>query len=192
MNINLRKANAIQSEIRKLIASKETLDALSITEYTGDIAGTMEIALVNFRTDVTRKVALNTALFNIRKNVAKANAAVGISETLTDIELIDATMAVYSAVATKQVAKSLSEINARVEKMKATATDASTRMYGDRFSNVETSVVEQSDIDFAKDSVKSLKRNKQTLQDKLLTLNVNTTINISDVDAMVLKIEGIL
>lgn len=192
MNINLRKANAIQSEIRKLIASKETLDTLSITEYTGDIAGTMEIALVNFRTDVTRKVALNTALFNIRKNVAKANAAVGISETLTDIELIDATMAVYSAVATKQVAKSLSEINARVEKMKSTATDASTRMYGDRFSSVETSVVEQSDIDFAKDSVKTLKRNKQTLQDKLLTLNVNTTINISDVDAMVLKIEGIL
>jgi hypothetical protein len=57
---------------------------------------------------------------------------------------------------------------------------------------VETSVVEQSTIDGAKDSVKHLKRNKQTLQDKLLALNVNTLINIDTVDEMVLKVEGIL
>jgi hypothetical protein len=57
---------------------------------------------------------------------------------------------------------------------------------------VETSVVEQSTIDAAKQKVKELKRQKQTLQDKLLTLNVNTTITISDVDTDVLKVEGII
>jgi len=65
-------------------------------------------------------------------------------------------------------------------------------MYGDRFTSVETSVVEQSTIDGAKLNVKQLKREKQTLQDKLLALNVNTVINIDTIDEMVLKVEGIL
>jgi hypothetical protein len=189
--INLRKANAVQSEIRKAISSSGVSDTVSITEYTTDIAGGVEKAMDDFAIDVTRKVALNTALFNIRKSVAQANANMGISDILADVELIDATMAVYSNIATKQVAKTLDEINARIEKMKTTPTNEG-RIYGDRYNTVETSVVEQSTIDAAKAKVKELKREKQTLQDKLLTLNVTTVINISDVDVMVLKTEGIL
>lgn len=190
--INLRKANALQSEIRKAISSSGVSDTASITEYTKDVAGGLEKAMADYATDVMRKLALNTALFNIRKSVAQANASNGISDILTDVELIDAKMAVYSAVATKPVAKTLDEINARVEKLKVTTQDASARMYGDRFTSVETSVVEQSTIDGAKLNVKQLKREKQTLQDKLLALNVNTVIDIDTVDEMVLKVEGIL
>ena len=190
--INLRKANAVQSEIRKAISSSGVSDTASITEYTKDVAGGLEKAMADYATDVMRKLALNTALFNIRKSVAQANASNGISDILTDVELIDAKMAVYSAVATKPVAKTLDEINARVEKLKVTTQDASARMYGDRFTSVETSVVEQSTIDGAKLNVKQLKREKQTLQDKLLALNVNTLIDIDTVDEMVLKVEGIL
>lgn len=190
--INLRKASAVQSEIRKAISSSGVSDTASITEYTKDVAGGLEKAMADYATDVMRKLALNTALFNIRKSVAQANASNGISDILTDVELIDAKMAVYSAVATKPVAKTLEEINARVEKLKVTTQDASARMYGDRFTSVETSVVEQSTIDGAKLNVKQLKREKQTLQDKLLALNVNTVINIDTIDEMVLKVEGIL
>jgi hypothetical protein len=192
--INLRKANALQSEIRKAISSSGVSDTATITEYTKDIAGGLEKAMADYATDVMRKLALNTALFNIRKSVAQANASNGISDILADVELIDAKITVYSAVATKAVAKTLDEINARVEKLKATPTDASraSAIYGDRYSTVETSVVEQSTIDGAKLNVKQLKREKQTLQDKLLALNVNTVINIDTIDEMVLKVEGIL
>jgi len=191
--INLRKANAIQSEIRKAINSSGVQETLNITEYTQNVATEFEFAKDAFAVDVTRKVALNTALFNIRKSVAQANATVGISNILADVELIDATMTVYSTVASKQVAKTIEEINARIEKIKATPADsARASIYGDRFNNVETTVVEQSTIDIAKQKVKQLKREKQTLQDKLLELNVNTLIEISDVDVMVLKVEGIM
>lgn len=164
---------------------------MSVTEYTTSVVDALEKATVSFANDVTRKVALNTALFNIRKSVAQANANNGISDILADVELIDAKMAVYSNIATKEVAKSVNEIVARIEKMKATPTNES-RIYGDRYNNVETSVVEQNTIDHAKQMVKQLKREKQTLQDKLLALNVNTVINISAADEMVLKVEGIL
>jgi hypothetical protein len=189
MNINLRKANAIQSEIRKAISSSGVSDTAAITEYTKDIAGGLEKAMADYATDVTRKVALNTALFNIRKSVAQANASNGISDILADVELVDANITVYNAVATKAVAKSIHEITSRIEKLKTVPTES--RIYGHR-DTVETSVVEQSTIDGAKHIVKQLKRDKQILQDKLLTLNVNTVINIDNVDEMVLKIEGIL
>ena len=191
--INLRKANALQSEIRKAISSSGAKDTLSVNEYTTSVVDALEKATEVFANDVTRKVALNTALFNIRKSVAQANAKNGISDILADVELIDATMAVYSTIATKEVAKSVSEIVARIEKLKASTTDTSTRaIYGDRYNTVETSVVEQNSIDHAKQMVKQLKREKQALQDKLLTLNVNTAIEINTVDEMVLKVEGIL
>lgn len=192
--INLRKANAVQSEIRKAISSSGVSDTATITEYTKDIAGVLEKAMADYATDVTRKVALNTALFNIRKSVAQANANNGISDILADVELLDAKITVFSALATKAVAKTLDEITSRVEKLKATPADAAGRsaIYGDRYNNVETSVVEQGTIDGAKQIVKQLKREKQILQDKLLTLNVNTVINIDLTDEMVLKIEGIL
>ena len=193
MEITLRKANALQSEIRKAISSSGSKDTVSVTEYTTSIVDALETACKNYATDVTRKVALNTALFNIRKSVAQANAKSGISDILADVQTVDAVMAVYSGVATKEVAKSVDEIVARVEKLKTATADTSTRaIYGDRYNTVETSVVEQSTIDAAKQKVKELKRQKQTLQDKLLTLNVNTTITISDVDTDVLKVEGII
>ena len=192
--INLRKANALQSEIRKAISSSGVSDTATITEYTKDIAGGLEKAMADYASDVMRKLALNTALFNIRKSVAQANASNGISDILADVELIDAKITVYSAVATKAVAKSLDEITSRIEKLKTAPADATVRsgIYGDRYNTVETSVVEQSTIDGAKQIVKQLKREKQTLQDKLLALNVNTLINIELTDEMVLKVEGIL
>ena len=192
MQITLRKANAVQSEIRKAIAAKNVSDTVSITEFTKNVDGVLSKAMTDFTTDVTRKVALNTALFNIRKNVARVNASAGVSDILADIELIDANMAVYSAVSTKDVAKTLTEITARIEKMKAATGSATDRIYGDRYNTVETTVVEQSVIDGSKEVVKKLKREKQALQDKLLTLNVNKTIDIDHVDEMVLKLEGII
>jgi vacuolar-type H+-ATPase subunit I/STV1 len=165
---------------------------VAVNEYTSDVAGGLEKSKAEYAGDINRKVALNVALFNIRKSVAQANATSGISDILADVQTIDAVMTVYSGVATKAVAKSVEEITARVEKLKTAPADSSSRIYGDRYNTVETSVVDQSTIDMAKAKVKELKRQKQTLQDKLLALNVNTTITITDTDAMALKTEGII
>jgi uncharacterized protein YdcH (DUF465 family) len=192
--INLRKASALQSEIRKAISSSGVSDNVIITEYTKDVAGFLEKAVADYVADVTRKVLLNTALFNIRKRVSQANTNKGISDILADVELIDARIAVYNSVSSKSVAKSLDEITSRIEKIKTHPDASSTRVFlhDDRFINVETSVVEQGTIDSSKQFVQELKRQKQTLKDMLLTLNVNSTIDISDFDEMVLKTEGIL
>ena len=193
MEINLRKANAIQAEIRRAINASDAKDTLSVTEFTQNVSGEFIKAVESFRMEITRKVALTTALFNIRKSVGEANATAGINSILAEVQGIDAEMAIYSGVAIKQPAKTLDEINARIEKIKNAPAD-STRasIYGDRYSNVETSVVVAEQIAEAKDKVRSLKRQRQNLQDKLLALNVNTLITIAGVDENVLKLEGIL
>ena len=91
-----------------------------------------------------------------------------------------------------KVAKNLDEINARLEKLKNQTGDSASRIYGDRYNTVETTVVDQETINAAKAKVKELKRQRQNFQDKLLSLNVNQQITITAADEAVLKEEGIL
>ena len=129
---------------------------------------------------------------NIANHLATANATAGINTMLGDIEALDQVMAVYSNVAVQPVAKSFDEINARIEKLKAAPQDHRSAIYGDRYSSVETSVVSQEAINTAKDKVKELKRQRQAMQDKLLSLNVNTLITIKPEDETLLTQEGII
>ena len=192
MEINLRKANAVQAEIRKAINAHAVDSNVSVSEFTQDLNGAILSAKDAYLTNLNRKVALTTALYNIRKSVANANATAGINGILTDVQRIEAVMALYSGVAGQTVSKSLAEIEARLEKIKSAPADARSSIYGERYNNVETSVVEQTTVDNAKAQVKELKRERQNLQDKLLALNVNSLITISAADEAVLKAEGIL
>jgi len=191
MEINLRKANAIQAEIRKAISGVKLEATVSVTEYTENISEALVTAAVAYQRANERKIALTKALYNIRNSVANANATAGINTLLGNVEALDQEMAIHSQIATQSVAKPLGEVTARVEKLKVTPNTES-RIYGDRYNTVETSVVTQSAIDVAKLQVKDLKRQRQALQDKLLSLNVNTPINISAADEALLTEEGIL
>ena len=194
MQVNLRKANAIQSEVRKAINNVKTDVNTTVTEFTVSIVDAMVKAQDEFLSAVKRKEQLNTALFDIRAAVGRANAQAGIGDLLAEVERIDGKMNIISVVANATASKSFDELLARVNKLKANTTGDNTRLslYGDRYSNVETTVVDQATIDAAKAEVKALKRAKQDLQDKLLNVNVGTTITLSEDTVKVLKEEGIL
>jgi hypothetical protein len=193
MQVNLRKANAIQAEIRKAISAVKLELNVAVTEYTVDIPAGLAAAELNFITAIQRKEALNKVLFNIRTQVGKANAASGISDVLAEVQRVDAVLTIVGTVANPAEAKPLSEITARIEKMKANVSaDARTALYGERYNNVETSVVTQQMIAQYKTKMKELKREKQALQDKLLTLNVGTNITLDAGEVDLLKDEGIL
>jgi hypothetical protein len=194
MQVNLRKANAIQSEIRKAINAVKTEVSVSVSEFTPDIEKAVTDAQTEFLNAVKRKEQLNAVLFEIRSAVGRANVQSGVSDLLAEVQNIDAKMAIFTTVSSATAAKTVDELKARVEKLKSTSSEQSARMavYGERYNNVETSVVSQSVLDKFKAEVKTLKRAKQDLQDKLLNLNVATTIALSANSVSVLKEEGIL
>ena len=192
MEINLRKANAIQAEIRKAITAVKAENTVNVTEFTQDVAGTISKAAADYKAAVDRTIQLTTALYNIRNSVAEANANAGVNTILGQVEAVDKLMGIHSIVAGVQVAKTLDEINARLEKLKNQTGDSASRIYGDRYNTVETTVVDQETVNAAKAKVKELKRQRQNLQDKLLSLNVNQQITITAADEAALKEEGIL
>ena len=194
MQINLRKANAIQSEIRRAINDTNSVqNTVGLTEYSKDVQADLNKATADWQKAIQRKIALTDALYTIRTAVSSANALYNVNGILTEIARIEAVMAIHSQVAILEVAKDIEEINGRIEKMKNTPSDSPrSALYGERYNQVSTSVVTKLDVETAKESVKLLKRNRQELQDKLLGLNVTTQINLADEVVAVLKDEGIL
>ena len=191
MQINLRKANAIQAEIRKAISSVNAANTVTVTEFTQNVEAVLGKAEKEYNEAVFKKVSLNSALFKIRAAVGKANAESGINEFLAQVQELEALIAIKNGVASAQVRKDSAEISARIEKLKTSTSDRSV-LYGDRYNNVETSVVSQLEIDKAKNDVKALKRLRQDLNDKLLQLNVNTLITLSEDTVATLKEEGLV
>lgn len=192
MEINLRKANAIQAEIRRAFNAVEVKNTIQVTEFTQDVAAEVNGASVVYQLGLQRKEQLNTALYNIRKSVANANATAGINVILGEVECLDQMIKMLGDVASLQVAKPLDEVNARLEKMRQAPQDTRSAIYGDRYNNVDVSVVTSEVVTNAKARVKTLRRERQALQDKLLALNVNTLITVGQEDLAVLKEEGIL
>lgn len=194
MQINLRKANAIQSEIRRAINETGNVPStVSVSEYTKDVSVEVQKATVEWQLALQRKVALTNALYAIRTAVAAANANHNVNDLLTEVARTEAVMAINSQVANMEVGRSLDEIQGRIQKLKEAPVDSPrAALYGERYNQVATSVVTEADVANAKEAVKILKRQRQDLQDKLLGLNVTTQINLSDETVAVLKGEGIL
>lgn len=191
MQINLRKANAVQSEIKKALSAVRLETSVTVTEFTDNVEATINKGATDLDAALVQKRRLIGALFEIRTAVGRANAGASIGDTLAAVEQIDQEMAVVSAMTTVKARTGLNEINARIEKAKANTSERMS-LYGDRLSAVETTVVDQTKIDAAKAEVKQMKRAKQALQDKLLQLNVNTLIELSEATTATLKDEGIL
>ena len=191
MEINLRKANAIQAEIRRAISAVEAKDTISVSEYAADVAGEVSAAEVDYINAMTRKEALTVALYNIRKSVASANATAGVGQILGDIEKIDSIIKLLETtinVRTRMV--SVDEISKRLEKLRNAPSD-SARLYG-RTDEVSTGVVSDIHKSAVKQRIKGMRKARQELQDKLLSINVNTLISVSIDDAKLLGEEGIL
>ena len=192
MQINLRKANAIQAEIRRAISSVHAKDAVSITEFTSDVEAVLSRGTLEFMQALQRKEALNKALFQIRKAVGRANVECGISDVLADIESLDAQIAIKNQIANAAIRKDTSEINARIAKMKQSTGERAAVLYGDRYNSVETTVVSENDVATAKSILKTMKRDRQALNDKLLQLNVNTLVELTDFTKLTLQEEGLI
>lgn len=192
MEINLRKANAIQSEIRSAINGISFANTITVSEYDAQPEEVIAKANETFKKDYHRKMQLNNALFDVRSKVARANAAAGISDVLAQIAVIDSQIANETKVSQLSVRKSAEEICARIEKFKTAPATERSVIYGDRYNNIETGFVDAEVVEGAKKLIKNFKRERQNLSDKLLQLNVTTTIVLKDDSMATLKEEGIL
>lgn len=190
MNISLRKANVIQNNILEAIKNIKVDLEIEINEFQAPeavIKAANDLVIVNDQ----RRAKLLTAYYNIRGLVAQANSNAGIDLMLTKAAFIDKRIVQLADVTGSSVMIDAPVIEGKLEKIKARPADARASLYG-RDDIVTTAVLIQSQIDQFKKQVKDLKKQKQTINDEVLELNIKTEIPLNEDVTSILAAEGLI
>jgi len=191
MNITLRKASAIQNSINDAVKSIKVELTVELNEFVN-----VETALAKANGDMVandgRRQRLTMALYNIRALVGTANAQSGIDTNLAKAAFIDKRIGQLEELAKATEITDLDVIQGKLDKIKNDKGETSRRSIYGYSDTVSTSVISKAQIDQAKAEILNLKKQKQTLNDEILELNIKTEIPLSDEVVASLQAEGLL
>lgn len=180
MKVSLRKANAlqqlVQSELNDSISAVATIGRFDNPEAVVNEAALKLIAAVD------KKILLTDVLYSIRKKVSAAGATSGVSDLLADLAANEKRSQFIRELAkVTQFAQDKETVLAALEQLK-TEKDA----YGRYNNSFNVGLLTKETVDKYKSTVNTLRREKQTISDKLLHLNVATEIELDESEVAVL------
>jgi hypothetical protein len=184
MKFNLRKTNTIQVAINETVKGLEFNAMASINEFQ-DSDKEILAASGKFSRNLARRIALLDALYEIRKAVATANYNAGIDGRLADIARLERDVQFYGMYANSSVITDAAVINGKLEKIRV-------RKEESYCETVDTSIFTETEVEGFKGIVSAAKKQKQKLQDELITWNIRTEIEFSDATVTTLTNENIL
>lgn len=187
MKITLRKANALQQAITEAVAGLELTTDVQINEFERPTAK-IEEAKNKFSTHMITRSKLMGVQYEIRRAVARANAEAGINDLLADVASLEKDIGLYQRLVKVRPALENDVIVGKLGKIKGRAED---QFYG-REEFVQTSIFTQEEIEEFKTKLAFFKKQKVSLQDSLLELNVQTEIEVSDESEKLLARAGII
>jgi hypothetical protein len=190
MNITLRKASALQNSIQEAIKAVKIETTVEFNEFQNPETELPDANTRVFAADSKRSDLL-MALYTIRGLVGVANANAGIDAKLTQAAYLDKRVAQLQEMAESKEATDLSIIKGKLDKIRNRKEESRASLYG-RDDTVSTSVLSKGQIDSVKIMIRDLKKQKQTLNDEILELNVRTQIELNGVVEGVLSTEGLL
>ena len=188
MKITLRKANALQNAIQDHIKTIDISATLSLNEFQVPQAE-LSIARNTLIANDNRRASLTMALYAIRALVGKMNAVSGVSDYLARAAYIDKRIGQLKTLAESTVVEAETVLNGKLEKLRTT--DSKNRMYGYN-DNVSTGVLKQEQIDDFKKVMSDLKKEKQSINDKVLELNIKTEIELIEEVVSILQAEQLV
>lgn len=189
MEISLRKANKIQTTINDVVKSIPLTSTVSISEFHNH-KKVIEDATTTLTANIERVIALNAAMAELRHSVGVKNSTSQINTLLTTIAHIEKNITLFTGLSNCYVALDEAVIVGKLEKIRQ-RTDDSHMSYG-RSDDVTTSIMTQTQIDKARETIAVNKKSKQKIQDQILELNISTKITLSDTTIAVLASENLL
>jgi hypothetical protein len=190
MNITLRKANAIQLSILDAIKSINIKTTIALNEFQ-EITKEVSLAQSTLMTNDGRRHELLVAMYNIRQLVSTANCQAGIDVKLSTSALLDKRIAQLEELSKIEPMTSLEVVSGQLDKIKARPADARTSLYG-HSDTVSTTVLTKDHLEKIKSDIKSMKKQKQKLNDELLELNIRTEVTLSESVVTTLTSEGLI
>jgi hypothetical protein len=187
MNISLRKAAALQNAIQETMRSIKVEPAIRVNEFVNP-----ERVITDANTTLVendgRRVALTIAYYNIRSLVGAANVSCGINMKLATAAFVDKRIAQLAELTDAGV-RDIGVVSRRLDKIRSS--DTSTSMYG-REETVMTSVLTEDQVAAFKSELQALKKQKQSLNDEILELNIKTEIPLGEHTVTTLNSEGLI
>ena len=179
MKITLRRANALQNSIQDHLKTIDTKVSVSLNEFQ-DPEGVVAVARGELLANDMRRAQLTKALYKIRASVGKQNVYVGISDLLADAAYIDKRLSHLKGLTESDATESHVVLKGKLDKIANNKSDR--HMYG-YTDTVSTGVLSLDQINGFKGDIRELKKQKQSINDKVLELNVRTEIEL-DADTL--------
>ncbi len=172
MNITLRKANALQNSIQDHIKTVEVNTSVTLNEFQ-DPVKELACAREGVVANDTRRNKLTKALYAIRAKVGRANTESGVADLLTDAAYIDKRLGQLKGLTEGKVAEAEEVVAGKLQKLREAEAKSRIYGYGD---TVDTGVLTPEQVESYKAEIRALKKEKQSINDKVLELNVRTEI----------------
>jgi len=188
MKISLRKANALQNAIQDHVKTIEVSTSISLNEFQNP-----EFELTAARNQLMAndqiRYKLTRALYSIRAQVGKANSDSGVSALLADAAFIDKRLAQLRSLTESTKAEGMDVIKGKLRKI---AEDKGERRMYMRDESVTTGVLTDVQIENYQAEMRVWKKEKQSINDKVLELNVRTEIELDEQVVDILTTQGLV
>jgi hypothetical protein len=172
-NLTLRKANAIQATILEYMSTHEVKPTVSVNEF-APVQDQIDKARLAFSDYVKVRSDLNIILYGIRAEVSKTNSDCGIDAVLTKMAQMEKQMAFTKTIVAMGCQTPIEVLEGKVAKLKS---QKEGEYYG-RGSDISTTVISEAELAELKSTVALYAKEKAKLQDKLLSLNIETKIQL--------------
>lgn len=190
MNISLRKASALQNSINDTVKGIQFNVQVKLNEFQ-DPEVEIARASAELKNNLERRDSLTKSLYEIRKSVSIANTQAGIDNKLADVAHLEKQIQFYNGLAGNSVREDSKVITGKLEKIRNDKGESRRSIYG-YSDTVDTSVLTREDLDCFRREVAKAKKIKQSLQDQILELNVQTQIGLSEQTIKTLQAEGLI
>lgn len=189
--ITLRKAHVLQKNIQELINSIEVKTRISLNEFQ-DPAQEIQNAAQRVLNNDVRRSDLLMALFTVRTLAGTANHTAGIAMRLSHAAYLDKRIAQLTPLVQSNVeVVELPVIAGKLDKIRNRPSDSRASLYG-RDDEVETGVLTLEQVKNIRSIIGELKKQKQTVNDEILELNVRTEFELTPEVAAVLQREKLI
>lgn len=182
MQVTLKKARKIMAELADLAAKNTISDTISFSAYRDASASDLNEIIDTKRKELSdgldTYVKIQNWIFETRNLVADANKKAGIDKVMTDLKLTETLITRFTAVenSAKRSKVEDSDILAKkLENMRKKLASGSTSPYDREEDSINVLVFAVAD-----DKLKSLRKTKVDLEDKLTILNSTKKVEFSD------------
>ena len=187
MKINLRKASALQAEINNVISKTIPQKTVELNQYE-EIQEQINASENAFDKSLQLCNGLLTSLFEIRKKVSASNHENGVDNILCDIAQISRQLSLYESVTNNPMVRDSDKVlEGKIERIRKSE---STDFY--QQDSIQTGILTPDKKEGMKVVVNSLKKQKKSLEDKLLELNVSSYIELSKETVDLLQSESLI